>query len=114
LKGRRADIDAALKLEPASPDALIASAEMAADAGDFTQAIESYPHVLAKTPDNLSALVARGVVLARSGDAAAAERDFANARKDRIRTLLAKKRPEASCWKRVSELGKSEEGAERP
>jgi Flp pilus assembly protein TadD len=98
LKGRRADIDAALKLEPASPDALIASAEMAADAGDFTQAIKSYPHVLAKTPDNLSALVARGVVLARSGDAAAAERDFANARK----------RPDISeaanelCWQKAT------------
>lgn len=98
LKGRQADIDAALKLEPANHDALVARAEMAADAGDFTQAIRTYSHVLAKTPDNLSALVARGIVLARSGDAAAAERDFANARKRPDITEAANE----LCWQKAT------------
>lgn len=80
LEGRQEDIDAALKLEPANVDALVAAAELASDRRDFAKAITIYTQVLAKAPNNTSGLVARGVALARSGNVAAAERDFAAAR----------------------------------
>jgi tetratricopeptide (TPR) repeat protein len=78
--GRLADIDAALKLEPASLDALGAKARLQRDTGDFAGAIASYSAAIAKDPDAVSWLAGRGVTFAKKGDLPAANKDFDLAR----------------------------------
>lgn len=78
--GRLADIDAALKLEPGSMEALGAKAKLQRDTGDFAGAIASYNMALAKQPDAVDWLAERGVAFAKKGDLQAANRDFDLAR----------------------------------
>ncbi len=78
--GRMADIDAALKIDPKSLDALFAKAALTGEGGDWPSAVAQYTALLADYPDNVRALAGRGTALARKGDMAAAEKDFALAR----------------------------------
>ena len=78
--GRRAVVDAALKLQPDMPDALAAKAEVQEDAGDRAGAIAIYTKAIAVTADNAFLLNARGILHARNGDMTNAEKDFAVAR----------------------------------
>lgn len=78
--GRRADLDAALKLEPDFTEAIVEMATLQADSGDLPGAISTYSSALAKSPDDLTLLVGRGIAYARSGDAVHADADFQQAR----------------------------------
>lgn len=80
LAGRRADLDAALKLEPDSAEAIAQRADLQADSGDLTEALSTYSSALVKSPDDHALLMGRGIAYARLGDAAHAEADFQRAR----------------------------------
>lgn len=80
IAGRRADVEAALRLEPTSVEARIAAADLARDSGDVDGAIAAYSQLLDADPDRIAALAGRGFAYAAKGDAAAAERDFDGAR----------------------------------
>jgi tetratricopeptide (TPR) repeat protein len=80
IAGRRADLDAALKLEPDFTAATAEKATLQADSGDLPGAISTYSSALAKSPDELTLLMGRGIAYARSGDAAHADADFQRAR----------------------------------
>lgn len=78
--GRRTDIDAALRLDPAESEALAAKAELQAELGDRRGAIATYDAAIKASPDDVTLLARRGVALARAGDTARAERDFSAVR----------------------------------
>ncbi|MDE8650956.1 tetratricopeptide repeat protein [Novosphingobium album (ex Liu et al. 2023)] len=80
LAGRRADLDAALKLDPNFSEAISQKANLQAENGDLTGAISTYSAALQKSPDDLALLLGRGIAFARSGDAAHADADFQRAR----------------------------------
>ncbi len=80
LAGRRADLDAALKLEPNLTEAIAQKADLQAESGDLTGAISTYSSALEKSPDDLALLMGRGIAYARSGEAAHADADFQRAR----------------------------------
>jgi len=80
VAGRRADIDAALKLDPKLGEALAAKADLQAKTGDLAGAIATYAIAIASTPTDAKLLVDRGIVYARTGKGALAEKDFAAAR----------------------------------
>lgn len=80
VAGRRADIQAALALEPALDEARMADAALRMENGDFPGAIAIYSAVIAHAPDRAEPLNSRGIAYARAGDAARADRDFAAAR----------------------------------
>lgn len=80
LSGRRADLDAALKLDPNFSPAIAEKAGMQADGKDFAGAIVTYSVALQKSPDASDLLLGRGIAYARSGDLARAEKDFTAAR----------------------------------
>jgi TonB family protein len=79
--GERADIDAAVKLNPHSIQASIRIAKMQSAAGDYAGALDTLGIAMASQTDNYDLLTARGIVYAKSGQAALAELDFAAARK---------------------------------
>jgi tetratricopeptide (TPR) repeat protein len=81
LAGRKADADAALKLAPDLPDAILAEAEIDRTRGDFADAIAAISRGLVTQPDNPDLLAGRGMNYALSGDPARAEQDYAAARK---------------------------------
>ncbi len=78
--GRRADFDAALKLDPKMEDALIAKGELLMDDGDFARAIALYSSMIEAVPKDPQRLALRGIAYTRAGDIALAEKDFAAAR----------------------------------
>jgi tetratricopeptide (TPR) repeat protein len=80
--GRRADIEAALKLDPELEDALAAKAELQLEDGDFAGAVATYSSAIAAspTPQEARLLALRGIAHSKAGDAARAEKDFAAAR----------------------------------
>jgi tetratricopeptide (TPR) repeat protein len=80
LSGRRADADAALKLDPKSAPALSMLATVQADAGEYGDAVKSVNAAIAIAGDTAGLLTQRGIVYARSGAAKPAEQDFAAAR----------------------------------
>ncbi|MDP1028774.1 tetratricopeptide repeat protein [Sphingomonas sp. KR1UV-12] len=80
IAGRRADLDAALKLEPGFTAAIAEEASLQADSGNLPEAISTYSSALAKTPDDLYMLMGRGIAYARAGDMVHAEADFQRAR----------------------------------
>jgi tetratricopeptide (TPR) repeat protein len=77
---RLADLDAALKLDPKSSDALKERAVVFADQRNFAGAIAMWTAVLADHPDDRTALIERGIAYGSSGQDALAEKDFAAAR----------------------------------
>lgn len=79
VAGRRADIDAALKLEPNLVEALTAKAKLQSDGGDVAGAVSTYSAALERSPDDIGLLMGRGITYARSGDAAHADSDFRRA-----------------------------------
>jgi TonB family protein len=81
LAGERSDIDAAMKLNPHSIQASISIAKMQSAAGDYAGALDTLGIAMASQTDNYYLLTARGIVYAKSGQAALAELDFAAARK---------------------------------
>ena len=80
VAGRRADVEAALKLEPDSAEALGQLAQLQAESGDLTEAIATYASALATSPDNVAFLVKRGIAYVRLDDASRADADFQRAR----------------------------------
>lgn len=98
IAGRMADIDAALKLEPGSLDALGTKARLQRDTNDFAGAIATYNEALAKDPNAVSSLAGRGVTFAKKGDLQAANRDFDLARS------RAKEAGELNtlCWEKAT------------
>jgi len=80
ITGRLADIEAALKLEPGSAEALGAKAQLQRETGDFAGAVATYNAALAKEPDSTYWLIERGIVFAKEGDLQAANKDFDLAR----------------------------------
>ncbi len=80
VAGRRADLDAALKLDPGFTTALVARALLDSDAGAYGAAVAGLTAALATQPDQLSLLNQRGMVFTRAGDRARAAVDFAAAR----------------------------------
>lgn len=80
LAGRRADVEAALKLEPDLAFGLAEKAALQAEAGDFAGAIASYSAAHAKNPEDAALLTSRGIAYLRTGDNARAQADFQQAR----------------------------------
>ncbi|WP_420141736.1 tetratricopeptide repeat protein [Sphingomonas sp.] len=76
LEGRRADLDAALKLDPDFVEAITEKAALQAETGDMAGAVASYSAALGKSPDAIGLLVGRGIAYARMGDMARADADF--------------------------------------
>jgi tetratricopeptide (TPR) repeat protein len=98
LAGRRADIDAALKLDPALDEAIAEKARMQADAGDLSGAVSTYTTGLARLPASSVLLAGRGMAYARRGNKAAADRDFARARAMARRPAVFNQ----MCWAKAS------------
>lgn len=78
--GRRADIEAALKLQPDLEDAMAAKADLQVEDGDFAGAVATYSSAIAAAPEEPRLLALRGIAYTRAGDSARAEKDFAAAR----------------------------------
>lgn len=79
--GRLADLDAALKLEPKSIEAVAGKADLLREGGDNAGAITDYNAALVQFPDNLHLLTGRGIAELHIGRHADSDRDFAAARK---------------------------------
>lgn len=77
---RKADLDAALKLDPKYAEAMAAKAKLEEERGNFASAIAIYSASLREAPDDVGILVSRGIAYARSNDPIRSEKDFAHAR----------------------------------
>lgn len=78
-KGRLADIDAALAIEPSMPAAILAKADLLRDRGDAAGAIPLYDRAIAAAPDRGDVVFARGLAKVRLGQDKAAKPDLAAA-----------------------------------
>ncbi len=96
--GRRADLEAALKLDPKLEEALAAKADLQVEEGDFAGAVATYSSALAQSPDDALLLAERGIAYARGGDLARAESDFTAAR---AKTVEAKTLNDI-CWSKAT------------
>jgi tetratricopeptide (TPR) repeat protein len=94
LTGRRADVDAALKLDPGNRSALALLASVQADAGQYTDAVSTINTDMAQHGESDGLLAERATMYARSNQAALADKDVAAAR-------ASAKSPDAlnsMCW----------------
>ncbi|MEJ7777012.1 MAG: tetratricopeptide repeat protein [Sphingomicrobium sp.] len=98
VAGRRADLDAALKLDPNFVDAIAEKAEMQADKGDLLGAVAAYSSALEKSPDEIALLMGRGIAYARSGDSVRAEKDFAGVRAKATEPVIFNN----MCWSKAT------------
>lgn len=98
LTGRRADIDAALKLDPKNIETLSAKANLQVEEKDFAGAIASYTEALAASPNDSSLLVNRGVAYARADRGKDAEADFSQARKNTSEPVVLNN----MCWSKAT------------
>lgn len=80
VANRKADLDAALKLDPEYAEALAAKAKLEEESGNFAGAIALYTASLREAPGDIGILISRGIAYARSQDPTRAEKDFASAR----------------------------------
>lgn len=80
VAARRADIEAALALDPKLPASLIEKAKLQMEGGDFAGAATSYTAAMGPTPGSSDLLARRGTAFVRAGDTARGEKDFAEAR----------------------------------
>lgn len=69
------DLNKALELAPADPDALIARGEAREEMGQYDQAVEDYTAVLSKNPKNEKALKNRARAYSKSGQDEKAKAD---------------------------------------
>jgi tetratricopeptide (TPR) repeat protein len=95
LPGKRADIEAALKLDPNSTPALAMLAEAQMTSGQYAEAATSLTHAMDKIHDSPEMLTLRGIAYAKAGQTALAQADFSKAR------TQAKRPGELNniCWK---------------
>lgn len=80
VAGRRADVEAALKIDPHSGQALSGKAKLSEGAGDYKGAIDTLTAALKFAPTDFDLLAQRGMDYARSDQPALAERDYVAAR----------------------------------
>jgi tetratricopeptide (TPR) repeat protein len=80
LEGRRADVEAALKLEPSSATAIMALADVQSDAGEYGQAEATLAQGIAALGELPGLLASRGILYAKTSQRERAEKDFAAAR----------------------------------
>ena len=99
LIGCGTDIDAALKLEPGMTEALAMKARLAVESHDYQTALVTYATALKAKPKDVNLLAQRGVAYLKSGDATAAERDFAAARAN----ALTPGALNSLCWFKATE-----------
>ncbi|MDB5705583.1 MAG: hypothetical protein JWN66_2699 [Sphingomonas bacterium] len=95
---RRTDLDAALKLEPKSPDALAASAELLQDQGDYAGAIRTWTAMLADAPKNPELLVRRAIAYTKANQPVLAEKDYVGL----DRTALRPEQLNNICWSKAT------------
>ncbi|MDQ2879246.1 MAG: tetratricopeptide repeat protein [Pseudomonadota bacterium] len=95
---RLADLDAALKLEPKSVDAMVIKANLQLDQRDPAGAVATLTAARATVQDDGTILLQRGIAYSRLGQQAAADKDFAAAR------ALATNANQlnGSCWKKAT------------
>jgi tetratricopeptide (TPR) repeat protein len=98
VAARQADIDAAIKLEPNSGEALAMKAALQVEAGKFTDAVETYSKAVVLEPKDPSIMVRRGLAYARAGQTALAAKDFAAGR------AMAKEANQLNslCWAKAT------------
>ncbi len=80
LAGRRADLEAALKLDPKSVDAIVARARFADESGDRAASLAAWSAAIAAEPKDPGLLADRGIEYLRAGQNGLAAKDFAAAR----------------------------------
>lgn len=80
MAGRLSDIEAALRLEAQSVEALMAKAELLDESGNHKAAIDSWTAAIAALPQDSELLTGRGISYALAGQSALADKDFAAAR----------------------------------
>jgi tetratricopeptide (TPR) repeat protein len=80
VAGKRADLDAAIKLDPTYVPAMIAKAKLQSDTGEVAGAIATLDTALVRQPGGAGILTYRGIAYARGGDRVRAEKDFAQSR----------------------------------
>jgi TonB family protein len=98
LAGERADIDAAMKLNPQSISASLSLAKMQSDARDYAGALATLGVEIADQTGNYDLLTERGIVYAKSGQPALAVRDFAAARA----TATSATALNSICWRKAT------------
>ena len=99
IAGRKADIDAAAKLDPTDPYFVRTNAAFAFEQQRYQDAIAGYSAMLAATPGDIFALTGRGMAYGKVGNSAAAVRDFDAA------AAAAGTSPDAAnstCWAKAS------------
>ncbi|WP_206241010.1 DUF3857 domain-containing protein [Novosphingobium terrae] len=79
LAGRQSDIDAALRLEPASLEGQAAKAHLQGEQGNWHDAVETLSALVTRYPARYDLLLRRGIAYAKAGDGPAADKDFAEA-----------------------------------
>jgi tetratricopeptide (TPR) repeat protein len=94
---RRADLDAALALDPTFEPATLAKAELMIETGAFADAAQIYTAMLEKKPEEPGFLATRGIALAKAGRMSEANRDFAAAR----RVATSAESLNNLCWGKV-------------
>ena len=99
LSGRRADLDAALALDPKYAAALADKARLLVEQGDTAAAIAMLSKALEGAPNDLSLLLGRGLAYAKTGDKAHADADFAVARGHATRATELNN----LCWSKATE-----------
>jgi tetratricopeptide (TPR) repeat protein len=97
VRGRMADIEAALRLEPMNTEALKAKADLLADQGDLKGALAIYDNALKTSPGSSLALP-RGILLFKLGRRAEGERALSTWRKG---ALTARELNEL-CWEKAT------------
>ena len=99
VAGRRADLDAALALDPKFTAALTAKARLLQELGDVTGAIALYSTGLQASAADLELLTGRGMAYAKSGDQTHADADFTAARAKAASPVQLN----AMCWTKATE-----------
>ncbi len=80
VAGRRADLEAAAKLDPESGVPIVGLAKLHEQVGNTAAALAAWSEAIAVEPDAPEGLIGRGVLHARAGRDEAAAKDFAAAR----------------------------------
>jgi len=99
VAGRQADLDAAIKLDPKSPEVPELNAVILGLRHDWRGVVAILTDLIASRPADISLLTKRGVAYAKMGDQVLADKDFAVIR------AAAKTAPAMNhlCWVKASE-----------